>query len=258
MSIDDLILRIILHLKPLNEYIPTFEYHHRVQGFIYSLLTNTSFEGLHDKKGYKFFSFSNIFAKVSTDSSSYNLIIASPSSDFINQISYQLQKVIEYQIPIEIGSLFELQEFIIVKNNNLTFPLEIITGSPILVRIPIEKFKEVSTNSALYKSIYWRSSHPLQLFIDALESNLKKKYTQLISSELKEEKRLFESFKFKKQVSTRLQVGNTKIPLIGSLWEFVFSADMPKDIQLLALDSGLGERNSLGFGFMNPIIRKPH
>jgi CRISPR-associated endoribonuclease Cas6 len=54
-------------------------------------------------------------------------------------------------------------------------------------------------------------------------------------------------------VSTKLQVGNTKIVFIGTLWEFVFSEIISSEIQLFALDCGLGERNSLGFGFMNVI-----
>lgn len=38
---------------------------------------------------------------------------------------------------------------------------------------------------------------------------------------------------------------------IGTLWEFGFDTNVNKDIIQFALEAGLGERNSLGFGFMN-------
>ncbi|MEM3192943.1 MAG: CRISPR-associated endoribonuclease Cas6 [Candidatus Parvarchaeota archaeon] len=39
--------------------------------------------------------------------------------------------------------------------------------------------------------------------------------------------------------------------MIGTVWEFGFEADVNRDMIQFALDVGLGERNSLGFGFMN-------
>jgi CRISPR-associated endoribonuclease Cas6 len=244
-----------LRLKPLKEFIPSFEYHHKVQGFIYSLLRNTSFVKLHDKKGYKFFSFSNIFQSKNYDQPIFNLLISSPSSDFIEQISYQLQKIIDVQIPIEIDGLFALQKIDVVSTRNFAFPLEVITGTPTLIRIPLERFSKLSTESAPYTSIYWRCSHPIQLFIDAVESNLKKKYKDFSKGSYING-RIIEVFKFKKQVSTRIEVNNVKVTVIGSIWEFTFSDTVRREVQLFALDCGLGERNSLGFGFLNPILTK--
>ena len=249
-------MRILLRLKSLNQFKLDFQYYYKIQGFIYSLLRNSSFEDLHNKKGYKFFSFSNIFASAASNDPSFYLIIASPSSKFLDQISYQLNKMIDYQIPMEIGkSILELQHFGVIRNENLIFPLRIITGSPIIIRIPITKFKEQPENFARYASVYWRSSHPLYLFIEALELNLKKKYHEFTNSQI-DGIRLFKDFKFKKQVSTKLQLDNTKVVFIGTLWEFVFSEIISREIQLFALDCGLGERNSLGFGFMNVIPNK--
>lgn len=158
--------------------------------------------------------------------------------------------------------MFELHDFVLIKNKNACFPLKIITGTPIVIRIPLEKFAKSSLESAPYQSIYWRSSHPVNLFVEAIEANLKKKYQDFTKSQVNAwEQSIVEIFKFKKEVSTYIFVGNSKVPVIGSLWEFVFSETIPKEIQLFALDCGLGERNSLGFGFMNPILttlRKGH
>ncbi|MGC8558454.1 MAG: CRISPR-associated endoribonuclease Cas6, partial [Nitrososphaeria archaeon] len=63
------------------------------------------------------------------------------------------------------------------------------------------------------------------------------------------------SYKFIKTVSKPIIIKKTKQIIIGSLWNFSFSAEnaAQKAALEIALDSGLGERNSLGFGFMNLI-----
>jgi CRISPR-associated endoribonuclease Cas6 len=159
------------------------------------------------------------------------MIISSPYDNFIEQISYQLEKIIDNQIPLEIGPLFELQSFAKIKNQKSPFPLQMITGSPIIIRIPIEKFKEFSTESAGYKTIYWRSSHPIQLFVDAIESNLKKKYQEFSSTKITGQ--LFEKFIFKKQISTKIEIENVLVPIIGSMWELGFTSSYQKKFNFL-------------------------
>jgi len=247
-------LRILLSLNALQDYPINFEYHHKVQGFIYSLLRNTKYDQLHDKQGFKFFCFSNIYK--SKESNHHNLIISSPDPTFITQIDYQLNKVIENQIPIELGSLFEIIKVVKIPQKNLDFPIRVITQSPIIIRIPIEKYQNKITNTSPYKSLFWRSGHPLELFIESLEANLRKKYSEFTRNELKV--RIFEGFDFRKQVSTKIYVGRSKVPIIGSLWKLDFSSEAPIELQLFAMDCGLGERNSIGFGFVNPIFQKKH
>ena len=249
-----LYLRLILELRSSTNVLLNFEYYSKVQGFVYSILRNTSFHYLHDKIGYKFFSFSNIFKiKNNTDNNLFCLLISSPSSKLIREIGYYLQNIKDYHIPIEIGNIFELDSFRIL-DANLSFPLKLITASPIIIRIPAKRFSKDSDNQYPYRIIYWRSSHSIDLFIEHLESNLKKKYYEFCSHKINE--RLFEQFTFKKQVSTRILIGDRSIPIIGSLWEFCFFKHIKQDFQLFALDCGLGERNSMGFGFVNPIKDK--
>lgn len=223
-----------------------------MQGFIYSLLRNTKFDHLHDKQGFKFFCFSNIYK--AKGSNYHNLIISSPDPDFITQVEYQLNKIIENQIPIEIGGLFELIKVTKVPVKNLEFPLKVITQSPIIIRISIEKYHGKVTDTAPYKEVFWRKDHPVDLFIESLEANMKKKFAEFTGVYI--DGRIFERYVFKKQVSTRIELANSKYPIVGSLWEIGFSADIHPHIQTFALDCGLGERNSLGFGFVNPIITK--
>ena len=244
-------MRILLFLKPLQDYQINFEYHRKIQGFIYSFLRNSSFNQLHDKKGYKFFCFSNIFK---SSNSKYFLIISSPNKELLDHIYEQLNKIAGNHTPIYIGSLFRLTKVTKIPERNLIFPLKIVTQSPIIIRIPLKKYHGNTIHDALYRSVFWRSGHPIDLFVNALESNMRKKYAEFTGLQVK--RQIFEQYEFKKQVSTKIEQKVSKIPVIGSLWEIVFSPRISSDVQKFVLDCGLGERNSLGFGFVNPITKK--
>ncbi len=249
-------MRIILKLKPLGPFSPNFEYHHAVQAFIYSALNNLSsrFHDLHDKKSYKFFCFSNIFAG---QDKLLSLIISSPHDKLIEEISNWLSPLVETSSPIQIGNTqFELQKSTVFSYKRLVFPLKLITATPILLRLPKEKvLKELGASSIPYDAVYWRNNFPLSLFIDGITSNLDKKYRDYTALNIKKNTNdiLFADYKFKKQVSTKIRMHNVDVTVIGSLWELGFSDDIDEFVQVFALDCGLGERNSLGFGFMNEL-----
>ncbi len=61
------------------------QYHCQLQGFIYHLLNGSKYKNIHDKKGYKFFCFSNVFpvSKNIINGDVRNLSISSPDSNFI-------------------------------------------------------------------------------------------------------------------------------------------------------------------------------
>lgn len=65
----------------------------------------------------------------------------------------------------------------------------------------------------------------------------------------------FEMFKFKKPVCVHRIENGIEIKTVGSLWEFKFNhlESEQKRILQLGLESGLGELNSSGFGFMNVV-----
>jgi CRISPR-associated endoribonuclease Cas6 len=156
-----------------------------MQGFIYGLLEKSSqFSQLHDKKGYKFFCFSNIFSPSgSNDNTDIRyIIISSPNRDFVRYVSMMLIKIKERKDRVSIARYADF------------------TGQEI-----------------------------------ASENKLP----------------LIQKLTFKKQISTRINLHDTEQIVIGSLWEFSFDDDQNTELLQLGLDCGLGERNSMGFGFMN-------
>jgi len=54
-------MRIFLRLRSLKDCAYDLKYFHKLQGFVYSLIRDSPYSLLHDKKGNKFFCFSNLF-----------------------------------------------------------------------------------------------------------------------------------------------------------------------------------------------------
>ncbi|MDI6884677.1 MAG: hypothetical protein QMD00_06110 [Hadesarchaea archaeon] len=53
-------MRLLVKMKAERDQAYDLKYHHKLQGFIYGLLDETPYVRLHDRRGYKFFCFSNI------------------------------------------------------------------------------------------------------------------------------------------------------------------------------------------------------
>ena len=252
-------MRLLIKLYSKSSFLYDNEYHHNLQGFIYSLLKNSKYHYLHDKKGYKFFCFSNIFpfSNMIMKNKIKNLLISSPDIEFLVYIDSLLN---EFQNKlVQIGNM----EFEIIGKEKLSinFPNEnqisLVTGTPIIIRIPNSKFTQYNMKPLQYEYYYWRREYPLELFISQLENSLIKKFNDFCQYKKIENKLQTESFnffqrcRFKKQISTRVNINGFSHPIIGTLWEFDFEACRDKSLIEFALDAGLGERNSLGFGFMN-------
>jgi CRISPR-associated endoribonuclease Cas6 len=143
------------------------------------------------------------------------------------------------------------------------------TATPIIIRIPRYIYEIVPKYS--YNYIFWKNDYPLEIFINQLKTNLEKKYFNYYN--VKPSINLFESLTlvFKKQVSHKISINGCVQTLIGTLWDFWLDdfdisnninecnkdrKDTATDILKLfrfTLEAGLGERNSLGYGFINPL-----
>ncbi len=258
-------MRLLIKLRSLENSKYEMQYHYYLQGFIYNLLKSSKYSYLHDKEGYKFFCFSNIFPAYDLrQGDTRTLIISSPNGDFIDHLSKRLGEQLD-RLEIKVGNMkFTINSIDKMSQkipNNM--PVVLITGTPIIVRIPTVKYHEYGIEPKNeYEYTYWRNEHPIDLFMSQIQNNLLKKYTEYhelkttkkdndVNPQTRSSSMFFQKFKFKKQVSTRLLMKGFNQIVIGTTWEFGFSIESNKNILQFALDSGLGERNSLGFGFMN-------
>lgn len=259
-------MRLLIRLQCIEDGSYEMQYHYHLQGFIYCLLKGSKYDYVHDKEGYKFFCFSNIFPANDLKKGDFRtLIISSPDSDFI---AYLHNVLMQWGSNVKVGGMefkIEYIEKLEVKLTRSSFVM--ITGTPIIIRIPREKYKAYNIEpKGQYDYVYWRNDHPIDLFISQIENNTTKKYTEYLgfdkSFNLKKETgnnpppiHFIQKFRFKKQISTRVPMKGFDQVVIGTVWEFEFDTNANMDMIRFALDAGLGERNSLGFGFMN-IINK--
>ncbi|MBC7081359.1 MAG: CRISPR-associated endoribonuclease Cas6 [Thermoplasmatales archaeon] len=241
-------MRLILKLE--DEKTQAIENtYHKLQGFVYKLIRN-DFSSIHDKKGYKFFCFSNIFPS-KRESKIRNFIISSPSVEIINSIkdSLEIGKVVnigEMQFRIKDFSTFNLR---IPKRN-----LRIYSSTPIIIRIPEAKYEHYNIPQEERKAryVYWRPKYSFEAFVKQLTENLIKKFNDFYGTEISRYD-LFEQFVFKKSVANEIIINGKAYPVVGSIWEFLWSNmdAMQRKIIEFGIDTGLGERNSMGFGFVN-------
>lgn len=228
--------------------------YHKLQGFFYHLLKNTEYEDLHAKQGYKFFCFSNIFPpKPIKEGTKRYLLFSSPNSDLINRIYEQLREKEREGEVISIGWM----QFTIQKLNRLDPELPnrftLRTGTPIIVRIPKEKYDYYGIEPPKpYDYVYWRKQYSLRAFIKQMEENLFKKYAEFHDEALPEFN-VFEQLKLQKTISDKVELSGEQVTVIGSLWRFHFHGvdEQTRELLKFGLATGFGELNSLGFGFMN-------
>jgi CRISPR-associated endoribonuclease Cas6 len=252
-------MRLLIKLESLRDQLYQPDYHHSLQGFIYSLLKDTSFHYLHDKTGYKFYCFSNIFPpdNVIRKGDIKNLLVSSPNADFIRTLYEKIEDLIMTNAKKKIGNMeFALIGATVVRHLKNVGNMKLSSGTPIIIRINREKYTRYGIRPQKpYHYLYWRSEYPLDLFITQLEDNLRKKYHDYFKLDASNEP-IFQGMTFLKEVSNKLRIGGREYTVIGSLWNFEFY-DMDSELQKLikfGMDTGFGELNSMGFGFMNEVI----
>lgn len=84
-------MRVLIKLRSNSNQVYQNNYFHKFQGFVYNLLKETPLKRVHNKKGYKFFCFSNLFPLNEKngeippikEGEPRNFIISSPSRIFI-------------------------------------------------------------------------------------------------------------------------------------------------------------------------------
>lgn len=234
-------MRLLLTFSPTSEFSYDCIDKHSIQGLIYSLLGDTEYGAYHDLKRFKFFTFSDIFPIGDfKPGESKNLLISSPDERFIRCIENSLKdrNILKFR-----DCKFEIQEY---KPITLKLKNKFISGSPIVL------YKDNRKN--LYFS--FRRDKNLDFFLERLRDNAIKKYNAFYSTDFSLEGNIFDRLKFKKEVAVKLRRRDKEFIIIGNVWrlleKFRISEENRKFYSFI-MDCGLGEKNSLGFGFINPI-----
>lgn len=236
-------MRIMLAFEPMSN----FNYYnidkYTIQGFIYNILKHTRFSSFHSINGFKFFNFSNIFPVNDFEKGkSKSIIISSPNSKFIKTIYHSLKSIDEFYLGKYKMIIKNLKIFDSCQNNRF------ISSTPIVL------YENNQTNT--YFS--FRKNQDFDFFFNRIKDNAIKKYNAFYNDDYQTDDNLFDSFEFSKEVSVRLNKNKNDFIIIGSLWKNLEKKDFNneknnKKLYKFLLDTGLGEKNSLGFGMINNV-----
>lgn len=241
-------MRLFLKLKSTGNASESSISKYTIQGMLYSSLGETRFSSLHDQKGFKFFTFSDLFPSGDFKENVFkNLIVSSPNKELIEAwYTYFISKKYVYlsNLPLEI---IEVSKFEIEPSENYE------SGSPIVL------FKNKYENT--YFS--FKRGDSLQYFLSRLKENALKKFNAYYNDQYSFEEPIFNRLILKKEIviQNKIKLSNKgqnseKVPLIvGTVWLQLGKDTIEKDEKKLyrfIMDCGLGEKNSLGFGFINP------
>ena len=268
-------MRILLRLYPREAVAYENDYHYHLQAFVYSLIRKTGRARIHDRAGYKFFCFSNIFPYQPTFETGQeeNLLISGPDSVLVSDLARLIKDMENPELRMG-KARFSIKEV------DGPFGLDMRAGSslklrsstPIVVRIPAWRYRDYGIKSDR-PYVFWRDTISLEAFVKQISDNMEKKIAEYDLSKTDvahkltgtREEREGEvcpsksdlpdviSYRYLKSVSKPITVKGESQQVIGSLWEFEFSpqtVEMARNLEFVA-DCGFGERNPLGFGFMN-------
>src|SRR5712691_197521 len=106
-------------------------------------------------------------------------MISSPDNGFIKFLFDILQLYIRRQTQINIGYMTFTISYIEEIYPRIPDDIcNLITGTPITIRIPKSRYKEFGYESVYENFTYWRNEQPIDVFTTQLKHNLLKKYAQ--------------------------------------------------------------------------------
>ncbi|MFC7205203.1 CRISPR-associated endoribonuclease Cas6 [Haloferax namakaokahaiae] len=251
-------MRLLVRLRADADAAYDNQYHRGLAGRVWRALDGEQFDELHDQSEPTGLSMSNPFPVESIEEGDRrNVLIASARDDVLRAVA---------------SSLIEDREFNI---KQMPFTVEEVTGiepdvgepgtegmlttdTGLVVRIPHWKFDEYGIDAPSDAPEFWRAKHTLEPLKEQLENNLDRKHGLYCDDYLPGpsdvEGDLFTSYEHIKTYALPVTVteGVTETHVLS---KFRFGYRVRDDDHRrhlnLALDCGLAERNSLGFGFVN-------
>lgn len=208
---------------------------------IYSTLLTGGITDMHKGNNFRFFTFSDIFPLNSIQKNTlYNIIISSPDITTIDTIFNVMTKENYFYLADIKFKVAEIKKF------DLPVPQKFISGSPVVLYI--------NNKENRYFSI--KRQDPITFFLRRIKENAVRKFNAFFNEDININHLIFDRLKFHKEVSLLLKKRNVEFNIIGSMW---YSLDLAKlnrreaKFYKFIMDAGIGEKNSLGFGFLNPV-----
>lgn len=218
---------------------------HYFQSLLYSRLQDAGLSEIHQGTKFRFFTFSDFFPSGPLQpGENKKIIVSSPDSEFIEALKVEFKR----QSEVYLGeSTLHVSDARVL--NFSSSPLAFITGSPVVL------YKDNKRN--IYFSM--RRGDSLAYFMMRIKENALKRYRQYSGDyEFDLPHPIFDNVTFNREVAVEVSKGSGKFIVIGSAWyrlERFIRRRKEEQFYRFLMDAGLGEKPSLGFGFLNPLGR---
>lgn len=251
-------MRILARLRARTDAAYDNAYHNKLRGRIWEALEGSKYDEIHDANQPKPFAYSNPFPPGDmVEGGEKTLLVASPEEELLTLVAKDLQANPELNIgemPFRVEDLSSVVPDVGEPGTQGT----ISTGTGVLVRIPPSRFADYGIDVDHDQPEFWRPKHSMEPFVNQIEANLDRKHDLYQSDYLpgpsEREGELFDGYELLKTFAIPVTptTGETETWIL-SKWRFDYSVrdDHHRRHLNLALDVGIGERNSLGFGFLN-------
>lgn len=258
-------MRLELLLNPTTDIVWKPKNQYKMRGVLYKAIKNTKFDKLHSDATTPSFCFSNVYPTTGytkpnepiSENTKSKLLIDSPHPGVLDTIN----SFFESNQTIEIGD----NQFNVIgteKNNPDVGPIgtqgTIKTQTGLYLKLDPEDQDRFNLDINPQHRVSWTPEAGTTAFKQkVLENSLWKLNTLLISNNRPEKfNDLFDSYNvktvYKAQVNVSKNHTRTFLPSVVSL---KYTIKSPKQREWLntLVETGLGNRNSLGFGFLNII-----
>jgi len=255
-------MRLLVDLEADADVAYRTSYHHKLRGRLWRALDGTEYASEHDTAAPTGLCFSNIFPWGEiTEGDERSLLLASPREGLLAAIATSLKANPEFNVgdmPFTVTDLTQVEPD--VGEPGTRGVIETATG--VVVRFYDERREAYGIDGEPGTPTYWQPEHGLEPVRDALDGSLARKHDRFapayVPSPTEVDERLFDRYELLKTYAlpTTVTTG-VEIELVVSKWRFGYRVrdDTHRRHLNLALDTGLGGRNGLGFGFVNVVER---
>lgn len=256
-------MRVLVDLIAQADAAYATDYHHKLRGRIWRALEDTEYEREHGDGQPLGLVYSNIFPwGAISEGDERQLLLASPREGLLADIARNLQADREFNVgemSFRVSGMTSLD--VDVGEPGTRGTIETATG--VFVRLydrHREEYGIEASHADADTPTYWRPEHTVEPFRDAITDNLQRKHVRFapdyVSGPLDVDADLFEGYDLIKTYSLPVTVTEgVDLDVVVSKWRLDYRVrnDTHRKHLNLALDTGIGGRNALGFGFVNIV-----
>lgn len=251
-------MRLLIRLRADADATYQTAYHHKLRGRLWRALEGTEFDDRHGQNRPIGLCFSNPFPPGPiSEGDRRTVLVATTDRDLLDAIASDLTQDREFNIgemPFTIDEVTGIAPD--VGEPGTRGVLE--SGTGVVVRIPPWRFDDYGIDVDSTEAEFWKPEHSMEPFVTQVGNNIDKKHGLFCPDDLPGpsdvDGDLFDSFELIKTYPLPVTVTEgERRTFILSKWRLGYEVrdDHHRRHLNLALDAGIGERNALGFGFVN-------